>query len=168
MAEEGAMTALADMLNPDPTLDLFERAYQPQWRAWLWRMVGRRPSELLELSSLARGWRIRSRHFAGQQMVPLSQIRGSESRASDFDGAFRPRARHIAERWRRVAEAWLKGTSLPPVELIRVGELYFVQDGHHRISVAKQFEVGEVEALVTVWEVARPGPWEQPAVTMPT
>jgi hypothetical protein len=67
-----------------------------------------------------------------------------------------------------VAEAWLKGTSLPPVELIRVGELYFVQDGHHRISVAKQFEVGEVEALVTVWEVARPGPWEQPAVTMPT
>ena len=71
----------------------------------------------------------------------------------DFDWAFRPRVWDTAERWRRVAEAWLEGVALPPVELIRVGDVYFVRDGHHRISVAAACGAREIDALVTVWEV---------------
>ena len=52
-----------------------------------------------------------------------------------------------------MAEAWLEGVALPPVELIRGGDVYFVRDGHHRISVAAACEAREIDALVTVWEV---------------
>jgi hypothetical protein len=52
-----------------------------------------------------------------------------------------------------VAKARLKGVTLPPVELIQVGDVYFVRDGHHRISVARAFGQEHVDAEVTVWEV---------------
>lgn len=45
------------------------------------------------------------------------------------------------------------GVKLPPVALIQVGEVYFVEDGHHRISVAKLWGEHEIEAEVTIWEM---------------
>jgi len=57
------------------------------------------------------------------------------------------------------------GTPLPPVELVQVGDVYFVRDGHHRISVARTVGQRDIEAEVTVWHVDGPLPWEEPLAT---
>src|SRR5262245_33630143 len=103
---------------------------------------------------------VRARRAAGMQTVALSQIRGSEGRSRDFDRSFHPLRSHAMERWLRVAEAQRRGMSLPLVQLIKVGDLYFVRDGHHRISVARAMGQQEIDAEVVVWEVDGPLPWE--------
>ncbi len=89
-------------------------------------------------------------HSAGEQVVRLDQIRGTEGRARDFDADFRPLSRHSEERWLRVFAAWKQGKALPPVELIRAGDAYYVRDGHHRISVARLMGQEFIDAVVTV------------------
>jgi hypothetical protein len=85
----------------------------------------------------------------GVRAVPLARIGGSlePSRAKLFDGDFRP-GRAARERWQRL---WLlehRGTPLPPVELVRVGDGYAVADGHHRVSVARARGALEIDAMI--------------------
>ena len=91
-------------------------------------------------------------HFAGLQIVPIQQIRGSEGRIHDFDSDFNPLKDHLEERWLRVFTAWRRGAALPAVELIRVSETYYVRDGHNRVSVARLMGQEYIDAVVTVWE----------------
>jgi hypothetical protein len=99
---------------------------------------------------------IRRSQYVGLQNVAIGAIRGSEARGrtADFDSDFRPLQDRTSDRWRSVAMAWFKGTRLPPVQLVKVGEYYFVRDGHHRISVARATEQFEVQSEVTVLDVA--------------
>lgn len=92
----------------------------------------------------------------GRQRVPLRQIRGTVSpgRCQDFDTNFQPLNRREQRRCQELASLRQQGVLLPPVFLIRVADIYFVQDGHHRISVAQALGEPEIEAVVTVWEVA--------------
>jgi len=90
-------------------------------------------------------------------------IRGSEGRCQDFDADFRPLKELSRERWMAIAAAWKLGTELPPVQLVQIRDLYFVRDGHHRISVARAMRQENIDAEVTVWEVVGTLPWEQPA-----
>lgn len=69
--------------------------------------------------------------------VPLDQVVGSAGRPDDFDADFRPTSRHLRERLQRIQLARQAGHHLPPVDLIQLGELYFVVDGHHRIAAAR-------------------------------
>ena len=62
----------------------------------------------------------------------------------------------MSKRWLGVARAALRGEHLPPVDLIRAGDVYYVRDGHHRISVARALGQREIDARVTVWEQPRP------------
>jgi len=91
----------------------------------------------------------------GVRIVPISQIRGSEGRTGDFDRYFNPLQRHTEGRWLNIALARLNDVSLPPVKLIQLGEYYFVQDGHHRLSVARAFGQTDIDAEVTLWLVSR-------------
>ena len=91
--------------------------------------------------------------------MALRRIQGSEGRCRDFDRGFAPLQDHTRERWLSVAVAWLQGHALPAVDLVEVGELYFVRDGHHRISVARALGCVDIDASVTVWEAAGPLPW---------
>ncbi|GIL24959.1 hypothetical protein [Actinocatenispora comari] len=70
--------------------------------------------------------------------VPLTQVVGTVDRANDFDEEFRLVSSHLQRRWRSLADAMATGVEPPPVELIQLGELYFVADGHHRVSVARE------------------------------
>jgi hypothetical protein len=95
--------------------------------------------------------------YRGLQTVPLEQIIGSVDRYRDFDRLFLPTQSHPEDRWRRVNRAWYDEVSLPPVMLYKVGEVYFVVDGNHRVSVARDrgqefidAEVREVESRVPV------------------
>jgi hypothetical protein len=97
--------------------------------------------------------------YRGLQTVPLARIIGSVNRYRDFDSLFLPTQSHTEDRWRRINRAWYDEISLPPVMLYKVGEVYFVVDGNHRVSVARDrgqefidAEVREVESRVPVTE----------------
>ncbi len=92
------------------------------------------------------------RYEVGTRIVALDQIRGSVDKADDFDIDFYPAQERTENRWVQIATAFLRGNTLPPVELLQVGEIYFVVDGHHRISVARMLKHTHIDALVTVWE----------------
>jgi ParB-like chromosome segregation protein Spo0J len=85
----------------------------------------------------------------GLRIVPLESIVGSVDRARDFDRWFRPRSGRSRERWERLARAQRRGEAIPPIDVYRVGELHFVRDGHHRVSVAHALGLRAIEAYVT-------------------
>ncbi|MBN1810330.1 MAG: hypothetical protein JXA14_00685 [Anaerolineae bacterium] len=120
---------------------------------------------LLDLADVRAACPVRSSHYAGTRAVPMHQIRGSEGRCEDFDADFRPLQTHSKGRWVNVAAARERRMGLPPVALIQVGDVYFVRDGHHRISVAKALGEEAVDAEVTVLDVAGPLPWERRTAT---
>lgn len=85
----------------------------------------------------------------GLQVVPLDAVVGTVDRTADFDRGLRPTSARLRSRWERIAAAQRRGESLPPVSLYRVGDLYFVRDGHHRVSVAKSLGRDDIDAYVT-------------------
>jgi hypothetical protein len=86
---------------------------------------------------------------AGLNVVPLSSIVGTIDRGRDFDRSFRPTSRRVRQRWEGIAAVMRRGDALPPVDLLKVGEFYFVRDGHHRVSVASALGLGDIDAYVT-------------------
>jgi hypothetical protein len=90
-----------------------------------------------------------SERSLGLQVVPLSAIVGTVDRGRDFDRRFRPTSPRVRSRWEEIAAAMRRGESLPPVDLLKVGEIYFVRDGHHRVSVASALGHGDIDAYVT-------------------
>lgn len=112
----------------------------------LGRLMGRK----MHLNSLTAPMNGNGRDL-GIQTVPIRRIGGSEGRCNDFDRFFRPLQDNTRERWLSVWRAFVNGFPLPPVELVRVGENYFVRDGHHRISVAAALGQLEIEAHVVEW-----------------
>lgn len=130
---------------------LFQRVYlRGMFRRLGWTLT-RKPQNLLSLQSSLKNVQVDDRHYAGIQVVPIALIQGSEGRNRDFDRAFTPRDEHTRERWIQVAAARKQAVPVPPVELIRVGDIYFVRDGHHRISVACARGEVFVEAEVIDW-----------------
>lgn len=109
----------------------------------------RRPSRLQDLGS-ARSNKLNG-HYGGLREVALDDIRGTEFRQDDFDDRFHPLSDKTRQRWQSVAKAFEVGVDLPPVELIQVGQTYFVRDGHHRVSVARARGQITIMAEVTVW-----------------
>jgi hypothetical protein len=99
--------------------------------------VRRKSTRLLDQTADRSATSIPNQHYAGHKSVPIDRMRGSEGRTEDFDDAFYPLHDRLLSRWLSVAAVRLAGEDLPPVELIHIGEIYFVRDGHHRISVAK-------------------------------
>ncbi|MGH2883559.1 MAG: chromosome partitioning protein ParB, partial [Solirubrobacteraceae bacterium] len=92
--------------------------------------------------------------FVGEQrtglhVVPLDAIVGSVDRTRDYDRRFRPTSSRTRGRWEQIAAAARRGESFPPVDLLRIGELYFVRDGHHRVSVARALGRTDIDAYVT-------------------
>ncbi|RUA18067.1 MAG: hypothetical protein DSY55_00945 [Clostridia bacterium] len=73
----------------------------------------------------------------GMQDVPLEAIRGSVDRYREFDSAFLPKHEGLRDRWQRVEAARRYGLPMRPVDLYKLGDVYFVKDGHHRVSVAR-------------------------------
>ena len=84
----------------------------------------------------------------GLREVPVSKIVGSVGRHRDFDRAFLPSKPDLGTRWKRIDQLMHKDQGLPPVSLFKIGDAYFVNDGNHRISVARQQGVEVVDADV--------------------
>ena len=83
------------------------------------------------------------------EIVPLDRIVGSVGRYRDFTRDFMPRNAALAGRWIQIDREMDGLTGLPPLDLLKVGEVYFVADGNHRISVAAANGLSDIEAHVT-------------------
>jgi hypothetical protein len=90
-----------------------------------------------------------SERSVGLRVVPLDAIVGTIDRERDFDRRFRPTSRRVRSRWEQIAAAMRRGEALPPVDLLKVGQIYFVRDGHHRVSVASALGLSDIDAYVT-------------------
>lgn len=128
------------------------------------KRVLRRRSHLYDLDALKRTLSVRGSFYAGIQVVPISSIIGSEGRTADFDMDFRPLSEAARERWVNMAIVYLSRIPLPPIQLIQVGEAYFVRDGHHRISVSRAFGQVAMDAEVITWKASPPFPWQPNSV----
>ena len=88
------------------------------------------------------------RRRRGVQTVRIDLIVGSVGRYKDFDNAFLPTKNTLVDRWRKINRAFYDDVSLPPVTLYKVGSVYFVLDGNHRVSVAREHGVVYLDAEV--------------------
>jgi len=85
----------------------------------------------------------------GEQTIPLDSIVGTVDRAREFDRAFRPTSQRVRERWERINLAQRTGKAMPPIDVYRIGDMHFVKDGHHRVSVARALGHTDINAYVT-------------------
>ncbi len=92
----------------------------------------------------------------GTQMIPIDSIVGSVGRYRDFDRAFLPLSGANQERWQRLDVAMNELQSIPPIDVYKIGDVYFVRDGNHRVSVAKANGLTHIEANVVEIETVVP------------
>ena len=90
--------------------------------------------------------------------VPVKHIVGSVARPDDFDADFTPASRESRERIDRIISGINAGTFPDALDLVQVGELYFVRDGHHRVAAARALGWVTVPAVVTASAPSR-SPW---------
>lgn len=87
--------------------------------------------------------------YEGLTAVPLDRIVGSEGRYRDFNRHFLPRREHLKQRWVSIDRTRYQDIILPPIRLYKMGGVYFVRDGNHRVSVARSSGQLEIDAEVT-------------------
>jgi hypothetical protein len=134
----------------------FERARRKAFWRRLTARILHRDNGLLPFEETRRHLRAQSQHYSGLRAVRIDQIVGSVGRYADFDRAFLPRRTTTRMRWLSVDRAYYEDTVLPPVELYQLGETYFVKDGNHRVSVARERGQEFIDAYVI--EVHAPVP----------
>jgi hypothetical protein len=83
------------------------------------------------------------------EVVPIASIVGTVDPTTEFDGRFRPASKRLRRRWERIALAHRKGIALPPIDLRRGPDGYYVVDGRHRVSVARGLGYRDIDAWVT-------------------
>src|SRR5437867_792072 len=129
-------------------------------RKAFWRGIAkwllRSDDALLAFDDVRKQLHAHLQHDGGVREVEIDQIVGSVGRYRDFDRAFLPRQARTRGRWESIDTAYLTHVELPPIELYKIGETYFVKDGNHRVSVAR--ERGQVFVDARVIEVESPAP----------
>lgn len=126
----------------------FDRARQKALFRDLFSIFNRESNHLIPYHEVRRRVAPETESYRGFQVVPVDQIVGSVDRFEDFDRAFLPRQRHTASRWKNIDRAYYQDVRLPPVQLYKVGNVYFVKDGNHRVSVARERGVEFIDAEV--------------------
>ncbi len=134
----------------------FRRARRKAFLRAMWASLQRRPNRLLAYDEVREKVRAGGPVYRGLEAVPIDRIVGSVSRYRDFDRAFMPTQTHTEDRWENIGRAYYEDVQLPPVKLYKVGEVYFVVDGNHRVSVARELGREFVDAEVQECRVSVP------------
>lgn len=128
------------------------RSYSKARRRGLWRRLGRRltgrPTELLRLEEVQDRLESMSQSYVGLRTIAIDRIVGSVDRGVDFDRDFGPLSRRSSARWQRLVEVFPEG-DFPPIDVYELGGGYFVEDGHHRVALARQQGAEFIDAVVT-------------------
>ena len=119
----------------------------------LWAKLTHRCFCLLNLDDAFKRAPIKSSHYEGVKDVDIRSIRGTQGKANDFDAEFNPTQWRSSDRWLTIASEKMRGRELPPVELIQIGDIYYVRDGHHRISVSRSMGQAFIDAEITVMQL---------------
>lgn len=127
----------------------FRRARQKAAMQIIFDRLRGRSTQLLSFEQVQKKLRARPTPPRKLREVPLDSIVGSVGRYADFTRSFLPRDSSDEERWARVRAMAESLEGLPPVEVYKIGEAYFVSDGHHRVSVARELNAAAIEAYVT-------------------
>jgi hypothetical protein len=127
----------------------FDRARRRRAYRRLARVVRRTTSqELLPLDEATSRLRPFERRYVGIRSIPVLSVVGTDSRIGDFDREFLPRRSDVGPRWRRVERAY-PGGDFPPIVVYKLGDAYFVLDGHHRVAIARQRGMDTIDAEIT-------------------
>jgi hypothetical protein len=121
-------------------------------RAFWQEMIGHlrgKPAQLLSFDDVRTRLRLHEESYKGLQNIPLEAVVGSVGRYNDFTGSFLPKSAVNPERWSRIYAEMVGELGLPPIEVYRVSEVYFVRDGNHRVSVARALKFKTIQAYVT-------------------
>lgn len=136
-------------------LCLFWRTFQRGWLRRIWLRLGHQPERLIELGETLCCAELQSSHYAGQKAVEIDLIQGTENKSDEFDKEFHPMKETSRSRWLNVALERLRGHDLPPVHLVEVDGVYYVRDGHHRISVARSLGETFIDAEIVRMQIQK-------------
>jgi uncharacterized ParB-like nuclease family protein len=132
-------------------LEDFDRARSKAFRRAVRAALTRRKPRLLSLDRVLAAAGFEGKSFGGVQEIPLDRVVGSaaaEVKSQDFDPGFLPVNRRLRERWTRIYRAMVEGDELPPIDVYKVDDYYYVIDGHHRVSVARNLGRDTINARV--------------------
>ena len=138
-----------------PTSDAqndFQRARRQRVLAELGRRLRREPNDvalILPFEEVVEALGRVGERYLGMRSISLDSIVGTVDRTREFDRRFRPLSGRVRGRWERIAAAQRRGESMPPISVYRIGDLHFVRDGHHRVSVARSLRLDVIDAYVT-------------------
>jgi hypothetical protein len=108
--------------------------------------------DLLSFEEVRRTARANGGIRRGLRDVEVARIVGSVGRYRQFDRNFMPKKESLRGKWQRVDRAFVRGDELPPVSLYKIGDQYFVQDGNHRVSVARYQGAEMIDAEVVEFQ----------------
>src|SRR6202035_733207 len=132
--------------------DEFLRVRRRQALARLVQRLRRSPDDvnvILPFDEVVSALGMRGERRLGLQTIRLDSIVGTVDSGRDFDRRFRPTSGRVRERWERLALAQRRGESIPPIDVYRIGDLHFVQDGHHRVAIATATAAKTIDAYAT-------------------
>jgi hypothetical protein len=134
----------------------FERAFFKGFLRKIITWLTGKSNALLPFDLVKKQLPIKGQHYIGLQQVQVDQIIGSMGRYRDFDRAFLPVQTRTRDRWVNIDKAHYDDVILPPVDLYKMGEVYFVKDGNHRVSVARERGQVYLDAYVTEIDIFVP------------
>jgi nucleotide-binding universal stress UspA family protein len=134
----------------------FRRARSQGNREMLKARLTGRSASLLSYEEVRQMLKARTGQRTGPKDIPLEAIVGSVDRYTEFTRSFLPLEAQDEERWARIQVKFSEMEGLPPIEVYRIGQVYFVRDGNHRVSVARQMGATHIDAYVTVVETKVP------------
>lgn len=145
--------------QPNPALREPDRFYRARRRADAERRLARltgRSAELLCFDQVQSLLGSGAAVHKVRREIPLNAIVGSVGRCSEFTRSFRPLHDSAYQRWTAVWSRVANARPLPPIEVLQIGDAYFVIDGHHRVSAAREQGLASIEAQVAVLEIKIP------------
>lgn len=146
-------TMISQNIPTGKPLTMFHKMFAHGRLHRLWAKLSRKSFDLLELEETLKDSPLETSHYAGIKTVNVDYIRGTQGKTSDFDAEFNPTQERSRARWISVALEKLRGHDLPPVNLIEIDGIYYVRDGHHRISVSRAMGQAFIDAEVTLMQL---------------
>lgn len=143
------------MLTPESNEEFSKARQRAFIEEWLSFFQGR-SNNLLPFEEVKQSLQLQDAAYKGLQEIELDKIVGSTGRYRDFTRTFLPKNNTTEDRWRRVDAVAHSEQGFPPIEVYQVGDVYFVRDGNHRVSVARSHGAKTIEAYVIEYKTPVP------------
>ena len=122
----------------------------------IYKRLKKQDDLLPDLESIVNITKAKNEHYLGLKEIPVDNIIGSEARYEDFDKDFLPKKSELQSRWSAIDTIMQQDKELPAISVFKLGDYYFVRDGHHRVSVAKSRGQVYIDAEVTEYHIDIP------------